>query len=41
MTEQEALERTQWLDPIVIVSGGFATVHKGHVKLFKEAAQYG
>ena len=41
MTEQEALERTQWLDPIVIVSGGFDPVHKGHVKLFKEAAQYG
>ena len=41
MTEQESLERTQWLDPIVIVSGGFDPVHKGHIKLFKEASQYG
>ena len=41
MTDQEDLERTQWLDPIVIVSGGFDPAHKGHVKLFEEASQYG
>jgi D-beta-D-heptose 7-phosphate kinase/D-beta-D-heptose 1-phosphate adenosyltransferase len=34
-------ERTQWLDPIVIVSGGFDPVHKGHMALFNAAARYG
>jgi cytidyltransferase-like protein len=34
-------ERTQWLDPIVIVSGGFDPVHKGHMALFNAAAKYG
>tara|TARA_R100000808_G_scaffold15950_1_gene36362 strand:- start:16012 stop:16875 length:864 start_codon:yes stop_codon:yes gene_type:complete len=34
-------ERTQWLDPIVVVSGGFDPVHKGHVELFKNAAKHG
>ena len=34
-------ERTQWLDPIIIVSGGFDPVHKGHIKLFKAAADHG
>jgi len=33
--------RTQWLDPIIIVSGGFDPVHKGHIKLFKAAANHG
>ena len=36
-----ALERTQWLDPIIIVSGGFDPIHKGHVALFKEASVKG
>lgn len=34
-------ERTQWLDPIVIVSGGFDPVHEGHMALFNAAAEYG
>ena len=34
-------ERTQWLDPIVIVSGGFDPVHKGHTSLFNNAATHG
>jgi cytidyltransferase-like protein len=34
-------ERTQWLDPIVIVSGGFDPVHKGHMALFNAAAKHG
>jgi len=34
-------ERTQWLGPIVAVSGGFDPAHEGHVALFKAAAKYG
>ena len=34
-------ERTQWLDPIVIVSGGFDPVHEGHMALFNAAAKHG
>ena len=34
-------ERTQWLDPIVVVSGGFDPVHKGHTSLFTNAATHG
>jgi mannose-1-phosphate guanylyltransferase len=34
-------ERTQWLDPIVIVSGGFDPPHEGHIAMFNEAAKYG
>jgi cytidyltransferase-like protein len=34
-------ERTQWLDPIIIVSGGFDPVHKGHMALFNAAAKHG
>jgi cytidyltransferase-like protein len=34
-------ERTQWLDPIVVVSGGFDPTHEGHLALFNAAAEYG
>ena len=34
-------DRTQWLDPIVIVSGGFDPVHEGHMALFNAAAEHG
>jgi cytidyltransferase-like protein len=34
-------EHTQRSDPIVIVSGGFDPIHKGHMALFKAAAKYG
>jgi D-beta-D-heptose 7-phosphate kinase/D-beta-D-heptose 1-phosphate adenosyltransferase len=34
-------ERTQWLDPIVVISGGFDPVHKGHTSLFVNAATHG
>ena len=44
-TEQEAdavrEERTQWLDPIVVISGGFDPVHRGHTSLFVNAATHG
>lgn len=34
-------EQTQWLDPIVVVSGGFDPTHEGHTALFNEAAKHG
>ena len=34
-------ERAQWLDPIVVVSGGFDPAHEGHLALFIDAAKYG
>jgi len=34
-------EHSQWLDPIIIVSGGFDPVHKGHTAMFNAAAEYG
>ena len=34
-------ECTQRLDPIVIVSGGFDPIHKGHMALLNAAARYG
>ena len=34
-------ECTQLLDPIVIVSGGFDPIHKGHMALLNAAARYG
>ena len=42
-TENDVIqeERTQWLDPIVVVSGGFDPAHEGHTALFNEAANHG
>ena len=39
--DDDSAARTQWLDPIVVVSGGFDPIHKGHTALFKEAAKHG
>ena len=37
----DAEARQQWLDPIVVVSGGFDPIHEGHVALLNAAAKHG
>ena len=41
MDYDDAKARSQWLDPIVVISGGFDPVHKGHTSLFRAAAEHG
>jgi cytidyltransferase-like protein len=41
MDHDDTKARSQWLDPIVIVSGGFDPIHKGHTELFKAASEWG
>ena len=33
--------RSNWIKNIIIVSGGFDPVHKGHIRMFREAANLG
>ena len=33
--------RSSWIKNIIIVSGGFDPVHKGHIRMFREAANLG
>lgn len=41
MDYDDAEARSQWLDPIIVISGGFDPVHKGHTSLFRAAAEHG
>ena len=41
MDYDDAKARCQWLDPIVVISGGFDPVHKGHTSMFRAAAEHG
>ena len=33
--------RNDWVNNVIIVSGGFDPVHKGHIRMFREAANLG
>ena len=33
--------KSDWIKNIIIVSGGFDPVHKGHIRMFREAANLG
>ena len=33
--------KEQWIKNVIIVSGGFDPVHKGHIRMFREAANLG
>ena len=33
--------KENWIKNIIILSGGFAPVHKGHIRMFREAANLG
>ena len=33
--------KTDWIKNVIIVSGGFDPVHKGHIRMFREAANLG
>ena len=33
--------RNNWVNNVIIVSGGFDPVHKGHIRMFREAANLG
>ena len=33
--------RNEWIKNIIILSGGFDPVHKGHIRMFREAANLG
>ena len=35
------MDRNNWIKNIIIVSGGFDPVHKGHIRMFREAANLG
>ena len=35
------MERSDWIKNVIIVSGGFDPVHKGHIRMFREAANLG
>ena len=35
------MNKENWINNIIIVSGGFDTVHKGHIRMFREAANLG
>ena len=35
------LNKEEWIKNVIIVSGGFDPVHKGHIRMFREAANLG
>ena len=35
------INKEEWIKNIIIVSGGFDPVHKGHIRMFREAANLG
>ena len=35
------MNREDWIKNVIIVSGGFDPVHKGHIRMFREAANFG
>ena len=35
------MNREDWIKNVIIVSGGFDPVHKGHIRMFREAANLG
>ena len=35
------MEKSSWIKNVIIVSGGFDPVHKGHIRMFREAANLG
>tara|TARA_R110002110_G_scaffold157794_1_gene354848 strand:+ start:100 stop:576 length:477 start_codon:yes stop_codon:yes gene_type:complete len=37
----EIIEKTNWNKNIIILSGGFDPVHKGHIRMFREASWMG
>ena len=35
------MNKEEWIKNVIIVSGGFDPVHKGHIRMFREAANLG
>ena len=35
------MNKENWIKNVIIVSGGFDPVHKGHIRMFREAANFG
>ena len=35
------MAKSNWIKNVIIVSGGFDPVHKGHIRMFREAANLG
>jgi len=35
------MNKSNWIKNVIIVSGGFDPVHKGHIRMFREAANLG
>ena len=35
------MDKSNWIKNVIIVSGGFEPVHKGHIRMFREAANLG
>ena len=35
------MNKEDWIKNVLIVSGGFDPVHKGHIRMFREAANFG
>ena len=35
------MNKEEWIKNVIIVSGGFDPVHKGHIRMFREASYVG
>ena len=35
------MDKSNWIKNVIILSGGFDPVHKGHIRMFREAANLG
>ena len=35
------MDKSNWINNVIILSGGFDPVHKGHIRMFREAANLG